>query len=53
MKKNEVKKLKKLRLSLETLRDLTSSDTRTVVGGVVVSSPTYCVSTQPEPCDSE
>lgn len=33
MKKKAVKKLKKLKLSLETLRDLTSSEAHGVVGG--------------------
>ena len=33
MKKNEVRKLKKLRLSRETLHALTSSDFQKVVGG--------------------
>jgi hypothetical protein len=33
MKKNEVKKLKKLRLSRETLQVLASPDVRKVVGG--------------------
>ena len=33
MKKNEVKKPKKLRLSRETLQALTSSDVQKVVGG--------------------
>ena len=41
MKKNEVKKLKKLRLSRETLQSLTSSDIRKAAGvSVGVSCPT-------------
>jgi len=43
MKKNEVKKLKKLRLSRETLRDLTSSDIQKVVGDEPISPETDCV----------
>jgi hypothetical protein len=53
MKKNEaeVKKLKKLRLSRETLHALTSSDTRRVVGGVesdecLATSPEFCITTR-------
>ena len=54
MKKNEVevKKLKKLRLSRETLQTLTSSNIQQVVGG---TSPQQggCISTSPdEPCDT-
>jgi len=41
MKKNEVKKLKKLRLSRETLRELKSGDTQKVVAGVVMSGGSY------------
>ena len=37
MKKEHVKKLKKLQLSKETLQVLGNSDTREVVGGVVGS----------------
>ena len=37
MKKNAVKKLKKLQLSRETLNVLASSDARKVVGGTVIA----------------
>lgn len=47
MKKNEVKKLKKLQLSRETLRDLTDSDTRNVVGGQKESAAASCQSACP------
>ena len=50
MKKNEVKKLKKLQLSRETLRELTDFDAKQVVGGGA-STPTRCIGTEPEPCD--
>jgi hypothetical protein len=51
MKKNEARKLKKLKLSRETLRELTNSDTQKAVGGVN-STPTRCIGTEPEPCDT-
>lgn len=51
MKKNEAKKLKKLQLSRETLRELTDFDAKQAVGGT--SSPTRCVTTWPERCDTE
>lgn len=56
MKKNQVQKvtesqkLKKLRLSRETLHTLTSSDTQKVVGGVESGSPP--TSPACPPCDT-
>jgi hypothetical protein len=52
MKKNEVevKKLKKLRLSRETLHALTSSDTRKVLGGVATDT---CQGTSPPQGDCD
>jgi hypothetical protein len=41
MKKNEVKRLKKLRLSWETLRDLKGSDALEVVRGALMSNIGY------------
>jgi hypothetical protein len=57
MKKNEVKKLKKLRLSRDTLRNLTNSDIQKVVGGSQIFScetDCYCPTRwPPSGCDTE
>lgn len=55
MKKNELaaKKLKKLRLSRETLHTLTSLDARNVVGGIEYGTsprPTGCLASEEEAC---
>jgi hypothetical protein len=45
MKKTDIKKLKRLRLSRETLRELASSDARKIAGGNqenVPSCPSAC-----------
>jgi len=52
MKKNEVKKPKKLRLSRETLQTLTSSDTQKVVGGTSPQCTSITRQTIDEPCDT-
>ena len=56
MKKDEVKKPKKLRLSRETLQPLTGSDAQKVVGGTggcgcSISPATHC-EVESEACDT-
>ena len=50
MKKNEVKKLKKLRLSRETLQALTSSDVQNVKGGANIDEFPSCPTERPTLC---
>jgi len=47
MKKNEIQKLKKLRLSRETLQTLTSSDNQKALGGGCTGAPGNSTGTSP------